>query len=87
MNFTKLLTSTIGHDIETICVNITTITDDYYFSFIEYEDYEKLGIFVTGDDGRERFTIINKKHIVSIEVVYQQDLKPTKKKEEDRMFI
>ncbi len=86
MNISELLTNTLGSKIEMVCVNITTVTDDYYFSFIEYEDHEKLGVFVTGDDGHERFTIINKQHIVGVEVVYQQDLEPRAKKE-DIMFI
>jgi hypothetical protein len=58
-----------------ICLNITTITDIYNLCFIEYEDEDKIGVYITGDDGRERYLIINKAQIVSLQVVYEQDLK------------
>ncbi len=75
MNITDLLHLTLELDPKHICLNITTITDIYNLCFIEYEDEDKLGVYITGDDGRERYLIINKAQIVSLQVVYEQDLK------------
>ena len=75
MNITELLNKTLKTDPEHICVNITTITDIFSLCFIEYEDYEKIGVYITGEDGRERFMIINKEQIVALQVVYEQDIK------------
>ena len=87
MNITELLHDKLDTDIKYICVNITTITDIYNLCFIEYEDHEKIGTYITGDDGRERFLIIYKDQIVSIQVVYENDIKLTKKKEERDVMI
>lgn len=75
MNITELLQKTLNIDPEHICLNITTITDIFQLCFIEYEDYEKLGVYITGEDGRERFMIINKEQIVALQVIYEQDIK------------
>ena len=75
MNITDLLRLTLEIDPKHICLNITTITDIYNLCFIEYEDEDKLGVYITGDDGRERYLIINKAQIVSLQVVYEQDIK------------
>ena len=77
MNITDLLHLTLELDPKHICLNITTITDIYNLCFIEYEDEDKLGVYITGDDGRERYLIINKTQIVSLQVVYEQDLQLT----------
>ena len=77
MNITDLLYLTLELDPKHICLNITTITDIYNLCFIEYEDEDKLGVYITGDDGRERYLIINKAQIVSLQVVYEQDLQLT----------
>ena len=77
MNITDLLHLTLELDPKHICLNITTITDLYNLCFIEYEDEDKLGVYITGDDGRERYLIINKAQIVSLQVVYEQDLQLT----------
>ena len=82
MNIIELLHEKLDTDIEYICVNITTITDIYNLCFIDYEDHEKIGVYITGSDGRERFLIIYKDQIVSIQVVYEQDI--TLKKSNDR---
>lgn len=83
MNITELLTTTLKTDIEQICTNITTITDIYPLYFIEYEDHEKIAGYITGTDGRERYQIIYKTQIVSIQVVYQNDIKIQLQKEEE----
>lgn len=74
MNITELLSNTLNIDPEHICLNITTITDIYTLCFIEYEDYEKLGCYITGTDGKERFIIIYKDQIVALQVVYENDI-------------
>ena len=82
MNITELLTTTLKTDIEQICTNITTITDIYPLYFIEYEDHEKIAGYLTGEDGRERYLIINKEQIVSLQVIYEQDIEIQLQKEE-----
>ena len=86
MNLTELLHEKLDTDIEYICVNITTITDLYNLCFIDYEDHEKIGVYITGEDGRERFLIIYKDQIVSIQVVYENDIKINKTEEKDVMI-
>lgn len=85
MNITELLHKQLDTDIKYVCVNITTITDIYNLCFIDYEDHEKIGVYVTHSDGRERFAIIYKDQIVSIQVVYEQDIKLEKKTNVDVM--
>ena len=75
MNITELLHLTLEISPEHICLNITTITDIFNLCFIEYEDEEKIGTYITGEDGRERFLIIRKEHIVSLQVIYEDDIK------------
>ena len=77
MNLTDLLHLTLEIDPKNICLNITTITDIYNLCFIEYEDENKIGVYLTGEDGRERYLILNKTHIVSLQVVYEQDIQLT----------
>ena len=74
MNITELLQHEVQLDPKHICLNITTITDIYQLCFIEYEDYEKIGAYITGEDGRERFIIIYKDQIVALQVIYEQDI-------------
>ena len=87
MNITELLTRTLNTDIEYICLNITTITDIYNLCFIDYEDHEKIGAYLTGDDGRERFIIIYKSQIVALQVVYQNDIKLNTGHEDEDVMI
>ncbi len=75
MNITDLLHLTLELDPKHICLNITTITDIYQLCFIEHEDHEKLGVYITGDDGKERYLIIMKDQIVSLQVIYEDDIK------------
>ena len=86
MNLTELLHNKLKTDIKYICVNITTITDQYNLCFIDYEDYEKLGVYITGSDGRERFLIIYKDQIVALQVVYENDIRFEKKDKVDVMI-
>ena len=85
MNLTELLDKKLNTDIQYICVNITTITDIYHLCFIDYEDHEKIGVYITHDDGRERFAIIYKDQIVALQVVYEQDINLNKDNDRDVM--
>ena len=85
MNLTELLDKKLDTDIQYICVNITTITDIYPLCFIDYEDHEKIGVYITHDDGRERFAIIYKDQIVALQVVYEQDINLNKDNDRDVM--
>ena len=87
MNITELLQKDLDTDPKHICVNITPPTDIYNLCFIEYEDHEKLGTYITGEDGRERYQIIYKPQIISIQVVYEQDINITTKKEDQDVMI
>ena len=83
MNITELLQKTLDTDYQHICLNITTVTDIYQLCFIDYEDHEKLGCYLTGADGRERFIIIYKDQLVALQVIYEQDIKLELDKTED----
>jgi hypothetical protein len=85
LNITELLSQVLDVSKEFICVNISTEIMDYNLCFIEYEDSEKLGVYVTHEDGRERYMILNKQYIVSLQVVYENDIKIGVKDEEDIM--
>lgn len=85
LNITELLSQVLDVSKEFICVNISTEIMDYPLCFIEYEDDEKLGIYITGEDGKERYMILNKQYIVSLQVVYENDIKIGVKDEEDMM--
>lgn len=60
-------------DVQDIPLIINTIDVSYPLAFIDYEEADVLGVNYTTEDGKERFVIINKKYIVDIEVVYQED--------------
>lgn len=68
-------------DISEVCVNITTESQVYPLSFIEFETRDFLGINFTDIDFTERFVILNKKYVMSMALVYQDDIvldeKPT----------
>ena len=57
------------------CINILTEFSQYNLCYIEYETDTHLGIFVTCEDMKERFVLINKKYIVDVAIVYKDDLK------------
>ena len=60
--------------IQDIPLIINTIEASYPFAFLDYEEEDVLGVNYTAEDGTERFIVINKKHIVDIEILYQQDI-------------
>ena len=61
-------------DCSEVCVTITTETEVYPLSFIEFETRDFLGINYTDTDFREKFVVLNKKYIVSIAIVYRDDI-------------
>ena len=87
MNITELLQKELDTDPKHICVNITTPTDIYTLSFIEYEDHEKLGVYTTGEDGRERYGIIFKDQIIAVQVIYEQDINITDEETSEDIMI
>lgn len=86
MNITELLHTAVEIDPKNICLNISTTTDIFNLCFIEYEDENKIGVYITGEDGRERFLIINKSQIIALQVVYENDIQITKNDEDDVMI-
>lgn len=60
--------------IKDICVTIDTENNTYPLSFIEFETRDFLGINYTDTDFKERFVVLNKKYIISIAMVYQDDI-------------
>lgn len=77
MNYTQLLQKGVkgNMDVSDIPVTIHTIDMQYPLSFIDFEAEDTLGINCTAEDGTERFVILNKKHIVDISVLYEDDIK------------
>lgn len=61
-------------EVHDVCVTITTEMDSYPLSFIEFETRDFLGINFTDPDFKERFVVLNKKYVVSIAIVYQDDI-------------
>lgn len=68
--------------IEDIPLIINTVDVSYPFAYIDYEEDDVLGVNYTSEDGTERFVVINKKYIVDIEVLYEQDIEIIIDKEE-----
>lgn len=60
--------------VQDIPLIINTVDVSYPFAFIDFEEDDTLGVNYTSEDGTERFVVINKKYIVDIEVLYQQDI-------------
>ena len=53
---------------------INTIDAGYPFAFIDYEENDLLGVNYTVEDGTEHFVVINKEHIVDVQILYEQDI-------------
>ena len=83
----RILESLTEIDMKELCISVDVGEIIYPFSFIRDETPEYLIIDSTGDDGRERMVLVPKDKIISVNIVYQQDMdKLFEKKEEDRMF-
>ena len=61
-------------EVQDIPLIINTVDMSYPLAFIDYEESNVLGINYTSEDGTERFVVINKKYIVDVEILYQQDI-------------
>lgn len=90
-NYTEMLAKVMDistEEVAHLCVCITTLDMIYALSFIEEEDDDYVGVYYTTSDGKEKFVILNKEQIMSIEVVYEQDIKEALEYEEedDSMF-
>ena len=73
-----------GLTVQDIPLIINTVDTSYPLAFIDYEEDDVLGINYTVEDGTERFVVLNKKYVVDIEVLYQQDINVlTEEPEED----
>jgi hypothetical protein len=76
--YSKMLLNGFPNDseikVQDIPLIINTIDTSYPFAFIDYEEKNVLGVNYTVEDGTERFIVINKEHIINIEILYQQDI-------------
>lgn len=77
-NYSKMLMKAMKleseDELEDCCINILTEFVQYNLCFIDFETETHLGIWVTHEDMTERLVILDKKYIVSISIVYQQDI-------------
>ena len=74
--------------IKDLCIRIELKEMVYPLSFIFYENHKYLVVDSTAEDGTERKVVIPKSEIISISVVYQQDIDDLFdcEGEEERMF-
>lgn len=61
-------------ELKDCCINILTEFSQYNLCFIDFETENHLGVWVTHEDMTERFVLIEKKYIVSVSIVYEQDI-------------
>jgi len=77
-NYTQMLLNGFPNNdeikIQDIPLIINTIEASYPLAFLDYEEENILGINYTMEDGTERFVVVNKEHIIDIEILYQQDI-------------
>lgn len=77
-NYSKMLLNGLpnkeGITVQDIPLIINTVDASYPLAFIDYEEDSVLGINYTVEDGTERFVVLNKKYVVDIEVLYEQDI-------------
>jgi len=92
-NYSKMLLNGLpnkeGMTVQDIPLIINTVDASYPLAFIDYEEDSVLGINYTVEDGTERFVVLNKKYVVDIEVLYEQDiniLTDDEKEESDVMY-
>lgn len=91
--YTQMLLNGIPNnelEVKDIPLIINTVDVSYPFAFIDYEEDDVLGVNYTSTDGTEHFVVINKKYIVDVEVLYEQDIDiitdDDKKEEPDVMY-
>lgn len=87
--YSKLLQDVMKVEkVEDLCVKIDLKEIVYPLCFISHESLKYLVVDSTGDDGNERKVVIPKSEIISISVVYQQDIDEIfdLDNEEEKMF-
>ena len=83
---TEMLKQAMGMDnIKDLCVSIDLRDAVYPMCFIRKETLKYLIVDSTGVDGCERVVIVPKSNILSVNVVYEQDIDFEEK--EDVMFL
>lgn len=94
-NYTKmLLNGVVSNDenvsIKDIPVFISMVDTTYPLAFIDYETDDTLGVNYTAEDGTERFVVINKKYVIDVAIMYEQDIdimpNTENEKKEDIMY-
>ena len=78
-NYTEmLLNGVVSNDenisIKDIPVFISMVDTTYPLAFIDYETDDTLGVNYTAEDGTERFVVINKKYVIDVAIMYEQDI-------------
>lgn len=77
MGYRNMIKQGMGYSDEQLdeaCVTITTTDYVYPFAFIDFESEEYLGVNYTTEDFTEKFIVLNKEYIVSVAIVYQNDI-------------
>lgn len=84
--FGELLENLVNVDVDKICLNILCVDGlTYNLAFIQEETDNMLIVWVTGADMRERPHIIMKDKIISVSVVYDDDIELVEIKDNDVM--
>lgn len=90
-NYSKMLLNGLpnkeGMTVQDIPLIINTVDASYPLAFIDYEEDSVLGINYTVEDGTERFVVLNKKYVVDIEVLYEQDINISTDDEEEESDV
>lgn len=73
-------------EVHDVCLTIVTEAESYPLSFIEFETRDFLGINFTDVDFTERFVVLNKKYVISVAMVYQNDIVLEDKHEHDVQY-
>lgn len=77
MGYRNMIKQGMGYSddqLDEACVTITTTDYVYPFAFIDFETDEYLGVNYTTEDFTEKFIVLNKEYIVSVAIVYQNDI-------------
>lgn len=71
----NIIAEYLNTPIEELPFHLSTSSFDYPFSFFFEEDESNLIIYVTQPDGSEKLTIVPKKEICSVSIVYADEVK------------
>ena len=91
MSYKELIKKGMGYsdkELEEACVTITTKNYIYPFAFIDFETEKYLGVNYTTEDFTEKFIILNKEYIISVAIVYQNDIfNDDEEKEKNNSYV